>query len=489
MCSGKRTMSETTRSIGIVPCLNSTPLSKEARALFLPSRSYIYKAASQDLKESMFPLLRQAQVVIEVEKLKQHEREQILYNHLRLGTQPAEFRRRLKPFLSQVAAHPDFLPVIANRLGDPVFTEDVVPTSEGTLDFIENSEQYLTDVLKGLDDAHKAAIGSVFMKGGTLPAPLDFNEDEKHAIEVMNSSVGEIRKSLAHLEGSLMVREIEDGETVFRFKHPTVRDAYAGIISKDPNLIDIYLSGTRVQAIIEEVSCGDMEIEGVKLIVSPTRFSQILGRLRELKEDRSGKKQLASFLSARCSAEFLHYFLQEEPDYIDSLDPEPWLVYSREAELFATLHKHKLLPESQRLRFVEIAREAVLSPPEWRFMRFARPLFRSGELRSLRAAVRKEVTAKRLKTTINWLKETWEQSKDQNPEEHFRLWKQEVSALAIEFIENKALYARFESVEKYIDKLIVELEKDWEEKDEELGTSKNSIDAKSERSLFDDVDE
>jgi len=301
-----------------LPQLNAA-LKRGARVIFT-SRSYIYKAATEDLKQHMYPLLRQAQVVIEVEKLTQREREQILYNHLRLGKQTVEFRGQLKPFLSQVAAHPDFLPVIASRLADPFFTENMTSTLEGVIDYVEKSEQYLTDVIMGLGDAHKAAIGSVFMKGGTLPAPLDFDDDEKRAIEVMNSNVGEVRKSLAHLEGSLMVREIEAGETVFRFKHPTVRDAYAGIISDDPNLIDIYLSGTRVEAIIEEVSCGDRKIEGVKLIVSPARFPLILERLRELKKDKVGKRQLASFLSSRCSIDFLRYFLQEEPDFLTSLN-------------------------------------------------------------------------------------------------------------------------------------------------------------------------
>ncbi len=457
--------------------------------MIFTSRSYIYKAATEELKQSMYPLLRRAQVVIEVEKLTQREREQILYNHLRLGKQSAEFRSQLKPFLSQVAAHPDFLPVIASRLADPFFTEKMTPTLEGVIDYVEKSEQYLTDVIMGLGDAHKAAIGSVFMKGGTLPAPLDFNDEEKHAIEVMNSNVGEVRKSLAHLEGSLMVREIEAGETVLRFKHPTVRDAYAGIISNDPNLINIYLSGTRIESIIEEVSCGDREIEGVKLIVSPARFPLMLERLRELKKDKVGKRQLASFLSSRCSSDFLRYFLQEEPDFIASLKFKSWLIYSREAELFTTLHEHQLLSERQRKRFVKLAHQAAITIPEWRFMRFARPLFRPGELRSLRAAMRRDANARSLKWRTNRFKEVWSEDKDQEPDDLFWGWKQELRAMSSEFYENRATCARFRSAEERVDKLIIELGKEWEKKDGELDTSKDVADAKSERSLFDDVDE
>jgi len=39
------------------------------------SRRYIYKDAIEDLKESTFPLLKESQVVIEVEKLTGRERE------------------------------------------------------------------------------------------------------------------------------------------------------------------------------------------------------------------------------------------------------------------------------------------------------------------------------------------------------------------------------------------------------------------------------
>jgi hypothetical protein len=71
-----------------------------ARVLFT-SRDYIYRAARDFLKESAFPLLRESQVVIDVEDLRIIEREQILYNHIRLGRQSRPFRTRLKPYLAK----------------------------------------------------------------------------------------------------------------------------------------------------------------------------------------------------------------------------------------------------------------------------------------------------------------------------------------------------------------------------------------------------
>src|SRR3974377_113634 len=40
--------------------------------------------------------IHESKVVIRVENLSIDEREQILYNHIRLGTQPIEFKRKLK---------------------------------------------------------------------------------------------------------------------------------------------------------------------------------------------------------------------------------------------------------------------------------------------------------------------------------------------------------------------------------------------------------
>lgn len=70
----------------------------------MTSRDYIYNRARQDLKESAFPLLSESQVVIDVHDLSDLERQQILYNHLKLGKQPASFRSDIKPHLENVAA-------------------------------------------------------------------------------------------------------------------------------------------------------------------------------------------------------------------------------------------------------------------------------------------------------------------------------------------------------------------------------------------------
>lgn len=83
------------------------------------SCDYIYRSAKSVLKQSALPVIQESQVVTRVEQLSKDEKEQILYNHIRLGTQSTEFKSSVKSFLPVVPAHQRFSPEIARRLGKP----------------------------------------------------------------------------------------------------------------------------------------------------------------------------------------------------------------------------------------------------------------------------------------------------------------------------------------------------------------------------------
>ena len=59
---------------------------------------------------------------------------------------------------------------------------------------------------------------------------------------------------------------------MWRFKHPTIRDAFATLVAEDTELMDIYLAGAPIEKLFGEVSCGDVGIEGVKVIVPRRPF-------------------------------------------------------------------------------------------------------------------------------------------------------------------------------------------------------------------------
>src|SRR5260370_3944769 len=104
--------------------------------IVLTSRDYIYRRAKQTLKGSAFPLMQESQVVINVHEITTKERKQILYNHIKLGTQPQRFRSEIKPYLDQVASHDRFIPDTAPRLGHPLFTLTLDVAQDGPPAFV-----------------------------------------------------------------------------------------------------------------------------------------------------------------------------------------------------------------------------------------------------------------------------------------------------------------------------------------------------------------
>ncbi len=130
---------------------------RESAKIVMTSPDYIYSRAGDDLKGGAFPLLAESQVVIDVQDLTEDEKRQILYNHLKLGRQPRSFLVSVKPHLDEVAAHPRFIPETARRLAEPLFTTGLRLDSHGLADFVDKQEQFLQDVILGLDRHSRAA--------------------------------------------------------------------------------------------------------------------------------------------------------------------------------------------------------------------------------------------------------------------------------------------------------------------------------------------
>lgn len=326
-----------------------TAIHKGARVVFT-SRDYIFNSAKNDLKISAFELFEDSRVVIEVEGLTELERQMILYNHLKCGKQTADFRKTVKPFLVNAAATQKFLPEIARRFATPKFTTNLYPGSTNVSNFFEKPQKWLEELLSNLSAADKAAIALVFISGGRLPIPLPEKKAVLQTISTMCSSVGEVKAALLALKDSLLRRTKENGREFWQFHHPTIRDAFASIIGSNPEFIDIYLAGVTTEQMIREVSCGDMGLEGVKIIIRPEQYGIVLDRLRIL-----GRKHtwyfdpVGSFLAVRCTCDFLQRYFSE----IEEMTNLPMSVsgvqhYDDNLCILRRLHSDGLLPEHIR---------------------------------------------------------------------------------------------------------------------------------------------
>jgi energy-coupling factor transporter ATP-binding protein EcfA2 len=346
-----------------------TMLRKGAKVV-MTSRDYIYNRARNEIKEGAFPLLVESQVVIDVHDLSGEEKQQILYNHLKLGRQPSTFRSRVKPHLEHVAANPTFIPEIARRLGDPLFTGGLHLDPYHLGQFVEKRELFLQQVLQGLDDHSKASLGLIFMRNGRLESPITLQQSEEQALERLGSNLGGCVAGLKALNGSLVLHSHADGDSAWRFKHPTIGDAYAAILAKNPELLGVFIQGSEPNKLIEQITCGDVGIEKA-IIIPRALFPQMLVKLSEFSLAKryktpglsvwAARSTVQRFLARRCSKDFLSLYLENNPDLLDHVaEPGLYLAAVSEVDVAVRLHEFGLLPEDRRQGFVETVSEYAI---------------------------------------------------------------------------------------------------------------------------------
>lgn len=326
-----------------------TAIRNGARVVFT-SRDYIFNSAKDDLKISSFELFDDSRVIIEVEGISEAERQMILYNHLKCGKQSADFRKKVKPFLLDAANTPKFLPEIARRFASPKFTANLSPRAKAVTDFFKKPMDWLQGILSGLVAADKTAIALVFISGGFLPAPIPEEEVTLRTIATLRSNLGDVKAALLALNGSFLRRPVKDEKEYWCFRHPTIRDAFATLVGTNPELVDIYLAGVTTGQLLQEVTCGEIGLEGVKIIIPPERYGVVIERLQEFKKSKSWfYNPIKNFLARRCSGNFIIKYLSETQEIGDIVESIFSLEkYDDNISILRRLHADNLLSEEIR---------------------------------------------------------------------------------------------------------------------------------------------
>ena len=460
-----------------------------AKVLFT-SRNYIYRAAKQFLKSSALPVLNESQVVIHVENLTTDERESILYNHIRLGKQPRKFKTRLKLYLPSIASHDRFSPEIARRLGNPLFTKGLTISKHCLDRFVENPIEFLREVISTLDAGSRSALALVFMRGGKLLSPVEMTVAEKQAVSRLGSSTADVLNALKSLDGSLLRYYSQDSEFVWSFKHATVRDAYADIVAEDREMMDIYLAGAPLDKLLAEVSCGDTGVEGVKVVVSKDRYSDLVTRLDSLEtDDYVVKQRLHGFLSYRCDREFLQCYIDQHSDFISNLGIERYLHLYFDVELLMRLHAFGLLPESERRRAVAKFKKQAVDDLDSGFLQGGiRGLMTQKELSDILASVQ-ELRLPDLGDYIDDLRYDYDGSED--PESYYDNIKSSLLDYDNEYKENEHASGLISNALAQIDSFIHDLWSEFPNDRDEEGVFDSPSEKETQdsvRSIFDDVD-
>lgn len=323
----------------------------------LTSRDYIWRQARQDLKSESFRPLLEGRVVIYAEDLTKAEKERILYNHVKFGDQPLFRRRWMKPNLEAIAAQPNFKPEIARRLGNSFFTQDLDWTPNGLQKFVDSPRRFLADIIRQLDPAAQAAVALIFLNGGRVASPITEDDSVRMIETTLGISCSSIRPAMEHLNNTLFLHVVESGQTYWMYKHPTISDAYAELISQRPELIEIYLRGAKIGSILYEVVYGTKTFDGAKLRVPQKLFDILASRLQE-----ANPRAVRLFLFSRVDAEFRKKYIEINPSIlVDEISFGNPLVRDVQSQFFLAIRQDGILSDPDYERIVERFRQEIVN--------------------------------------------------------------------------------------------------------------------------------
>jgi hypothetical protein len=371
-----------------------TAISLGAKVI-LTSRDYIYRQARPALKDYAYPLLREQAVVVDVAALSVAEKEQILYNHLKVGDQPASVLGLWKPWLRAFAASRDFQPELARRLSFKAFTAGIgAKSGSSILEFVEHPIQFLKDVLSQLETADLAAMACVYLSGDGIEIPLELTGRTSDAIAQMGSSKEAVIAAFQKLSGTfLSTSRAPDGVQSWRFRHPTIREAFASHIADDPNLVKVLLDGLSDEELFRQVDCGGAE-SGTLVNVPAALYPGIANRasLRRIDTSAHSSSPIPGFLERRCSDEFLRLWATSDPDQLERLlDFGSYMNAYWQPKLLGRLVQANALPESLRVQAAEKIAEMAIDDfdSDWLSPQITQ-IFTGAEVQALRERIQDE---------------------------------------------------------------------------------------------------
>ncbi len=307
---------------------------------------------------------------------------------------------------------------------------------------------------------------------------------------LVGGTIPGIRKALTSLDGSLLVKAFEAGKHIWRYKHPTIRDAFAALVAEDLELLDIYLIGSPAQTMFSEITCGMTEIEGAKVIVPADRFGIVINRLDEIDTTKWDRKSaLYRFLTYRCSREFLAEYLKSHPSFAKKLNVMSQMSVVSDIALAARLNHFELLPEEERCRIVQKIKILAVETPDASFLdNPIRTLISSDEMQDILLSVQDD-----LLPNLDDKIDEWESNydPDDDPDSHFSDFERTLNKYREEFSDDEEINATIRSALVDVESAVERMRSRWPDREQTsfFGSEHHTAPIQeSSRSIFDDVD-
>ncbi|WP_439588241.1 hypothetical protein [Hydrogenophaga sp.] len=331
---------------------------KHGNRFLLTSRKHIYEAARRRLGRRNLAQFADGSAVVDVGELSFEEKSQILYNHVNFGEQSQSWRSSVKPHLTAVAAVRDFLPGIAERLGDPSFTKGLAPRESSLVRFMEEPTEHLIDTVNALDDQLQAALILVYVhQAGFDPSNHDTSAAQAVA-ELTGYAITKIQDCFAELKGSFL----KLSGSKWTFAHPTISDALTEILRQKPHMMAALIRGATIDTILSSFTCEGSPLIRDALVISTTLDDALVARLGRTPDELHRNWMLFHFLSYRSSEAVFVKAVEQFPDLLRRSCWHSGLA-SNDPRIatYARAHHLTILPDDLRSEIADKLESAVLN--------------------------------------------------------------------------------------------------------------------------------
>lgn len=330
---------------------------KHGNRFLLTSRKHIYEAARRRLGQRNLAQFADGSAVVDVGELTPEEKTQILYNHVNFGGQSQSWRSSVKPHLEAVAAVRDFLPGIAERLGDPNFTKGLVPRESSLVRFMQEPTEHLVDTVNALDDRLQAALLLVYVHQNGFDLS-DHNASAAQAVaELTGYTLIKIQDCFAELKGSFL----KLSRSKWTFAHPTISDALTEILRQKPHMMAALIRGATIDTILSSFTCEGSPLIRNALVIPTTLDDALVARLGRTRDEWYRNWMLFHFLAYRASEAVFVKTVEQFPNLLrrsswqsDLASIDPQLATSARA------HHLRILPDDLRSSVADKLESAVL---------------------------------------------------------------------------------------------------------------------------------